>query len=388
VTTNADTEGRRRRLADLIESSGDLRSGAWRQAVETVPREDFLRGGVFQPDNSGAYTVWQPVAPASPDYMDRVYDDRSWVTQIDGETIPAQASGPIEGAPTSSSTLPSLVVRMLEDLDVHDSMSVLEIGTGTGYSTGLLSARLGEDRVTSVEVDRNVASQAASNLAVAGYHPNLIVGDGLMGDPGRTFDRVIATCSVRYIPAAWLDQTASGGVILATLSGWMDGYALARLTVTGPGRAEGVILPGQVSFMPARAHQAPPLGILPAPEGPTRQTALNADLLGGWTARWLAQLAAPNVQRVQYTSEGRAATLFLDPVGQSAAWLATDSAGQWTLQQTGSDRLGDHIEDTITAWLSAGEPPQDEFVMTLTDQVQAITHPKIRQHWTLPTTST
>ncbi len=57
-----------------------------------------------------------------------------------------------------------LVLDLLAPRD-HDR--VLEIGTGTGYTTAVLSARVGQGKVTSIEVDPEVAKQAAAEDAFA-----------------------------------------------------------------------------------------------------------------------------------------------------------------------------------------------------------------------------
>ena len=384
MSSTTGSEARRRRLADTIQNSGDLRSPAWRAAVKAVPREDFLPAGIFQPDNSGEYTAWKPIRPDMPGYLDLVYEDQSWVTQLDGETVPAQAAGPVEGAPTSSSTLPSLVVRMLEELDVADGMSVLEIGTGTGYSTALLCQRLGSELVTSIEVDPEVSGRAAAHLKSAGYDPTLIFGDGLEGVPGQRFDRIIATCSVRVIPQAWLSQAAvPGGRILATLWGWMDASALVSVDFDETGHGQGTVLPGMVSFMPARAHQAPPLPVLPERAGTSRRTAVTGEVLGDWTARWLAQLAAPTAQRVQYSEAGGRRILMLDRESDSTAWFAEDG-DHWTVSQTGTEQIGDRIEDVVERWTAAGKPDQSTFRVSVTPGRQTIVHPTLGS-WDLPT---
>jgi predicted O-methyltransferase YrrM len=54
---------------------------------------------------------------------------------------------------------------MLEALDVDDEHRVLEIGTGTGYNVGLLSHRLGADRVYSVDIGASLVDTARDRLA-------------------------------------------------------------------------------------------------------------------------------------------------------------------------------------------------------------------------------
>lgn len=103
--------------------------------------------------------------------------------------------------PSSSCSQPSLVVAMLDALDVREGHRVLEIGTGTGagWNAALLSERVGDSgHVVSIEVD---ADTAHGSLARAGYRPLVVTGDGAEGyQCDALYDRLICTASVRKIP--------------------------------------------------------------------------------------------------------------------------------------------------------------------------------------------
>ncbi|SCK44460.1 Protein-L-isoaspartate carboxylmethyltransferase [Streptomyces sp. WMMB 322] len=169
----------RQDLVDELRAQGRLTDPAWQAAVEAVPREVFLGDAVFRPDG----TQWRPVCREEfdeEDWLRMVYADTTWVTQVDGMNA-AEATGRLAGRPTSSSTLPSLVVRMVELAEIGDGDKVLEIGTGTGYSTAVLCHRLGDHLVYSVEYDEELATSAAQHLHAAGRAPTAVVGDGLRG---------------------------------------------------------------------------------------------------------------------------------------------------------------------------------------------------------------
>ncbi|MGW7006847.1 hypothetical protein ACWGCW_29530 [Streptomyces sp. NPDC054933] len=109
----------RQRLADDLEAGRYLRTRPWREAVETVPRHQFLRGGYFEQIPDSVPTAWRPALPDTPGWLERCYADASLVTQIAGTIVPTDIRGEIMRTPTSSSTMPNLVVRMLEDLQVE-----------------------------------------------------------------------------------------------------------------------------------------------------------------------------------------------------------------------------------------------------------------------------
>lgn len=248
-------------LAATLHEQGAVSCPAWLAAARTVPRHLFVPT-FFRRVDSGGQTMWHPLSSAQDpgEWLTLAYSDQTLVTQIDNTICAAEATGPVPaGEPTSSSTLPSVVLRMLEDLNVTDTTTVVEVGTGTGYSTALMCQRLGDDRVISIEVDADVAARAATALHKAGYHPHRVIGDGLTSHLTTQSDRLIATCSVQAIPAAWVAQIKAGGQILAPIGGWLHACALARLDVAADGSASGHFLPGEISFMLARPHAPPHL---------------------------------------------------------------------------------------------------------------------------------
>ncbi|MDA0565263.1 ATP-grasp peptide maturase system methyltransferase [Streptomonospora sp. S1-112] len=381
--SDARTALLRRALADELERAGVLRSPRWRRAVERVPRHLFVPEFFERADTPGRGTLWAPVSGGrdTARWLGLAYRNETWVTQLDGHVAPRDVAEPVGGDPTSSSTVPGLVVRMLEHLDLDDDATVLEIGTGSGYSTALMCDRLGDDKVTSVEVDPAVAAGAAAALRRAGHAPRLVIGDGLDGAPAHApYDRVIATCSVRRVPRAWLDQTRPGGRILVTVSGWLHGYGLALLEVGADGTAEGRFLPGTVSFMIARPQAAPPVNgerwdeVVAALAGVRpRPAVVPPDLRDDWTGAFVMQLGAPGAQwRSRRGDGGPWVEYFFDAATGAAASLTPEPGGGWAVRQIGPVRLWDGVEAAVRLWRDAGSPPQERFRIRTDGHTQTV----------------
>ncbi|CAL9361513.1 Protein-L-isoaspartate O-methyltransferase [Streptomyces sp. enrichment culture] len=365
-----DTTPHRQALAERLVQEGAVVTPAWRAAVEAVPRELFLHPGVFLPEGGR----WRPVSAVGSDpaeWARIAYTYDTLTTQLDGHLTADQASEPVAGLPTSSSTTPALVLGMIESLDVEDGHQVLEIGTGTGYSAALMCHRLGEDNVTTVEVDPEVAARADAALEAAGFSTWTVTGDGLLGHPRRApYDRVIATCAVRRIPYTWIRQTKPGGIVLATVGSWANGAGLAKVTVNEDGTAEGSII-GRASFMQARAQAAAPvagdLSARTAYADSERQAKLSPLMLDEWMPAFLAQVAAPGAQLVRATtSEGAQLMYLFDPERESFAEFVADGAG-WRVRQGGPVSLWDDVEDTLLAWQGEGSPDITSVRLHITD---------------------
>ncbi|MEU9831687.1 rRNA adenine N-6-methyltransferase family protein [Streptosporangium sp. NPDC048047] len=384
----------RRMLADKLVRGGCLTDPAWRAAVEAVPREVFLGAAIAGPTGHG--DRWEVVRRddvMADEWLELVYRDETWVTQLDetmvesapraggaamakdgpeGEAVPetegaSETRGSrevVSGRPTSSSTMPNLVVRMLEAAQISDGDTVLEIGTGTGYSTALMCHRLGPAAVTSVEYDPVVAGRAREALAAVGYAPTLVTGDGLAGYDGNAeYDRLIATCSIRYVPLPWLWQVRDGGTITAPLSGWLGGGAFAHLTLADDGTACGRFLPDDLHFMTARPHGRPPVASPHLGMGEVRDGRVDPRVLDDRTGVFVAQLAVPSAVRL-----GGGDEVVLWDVGTGS--LAEVTSG--TVRQRGPLRLWDAVEDAVLTWRAAGTPDQTAFGLTVTPARQYV----------------
>ncbi|MGW4378356.1 ATP-grasp peptide maturase system methyltransferase [Kitasatospora sp. NPDC004531] len=363
-----DTAQLRRQLADRITGHG-LTDPVWRKAVESVPREVFLGDAVFRPGRDArGVTVYEPLRRhevSEDEWLTMAYRNETWVTQVGGVGA-ADATGPVYGLPTSSSTLPSLVVRMMEVARIREGDRVREIGTGTGYSTAIMCHRLGDELVTSVEVDPAVGARARKALYGLRHTPTLIVGDGLdERQPDVEYDRIVATCSVRSVPYPWLWQLRPGGTVTTCLGGWMQASGLVHLTVADDGSASGHFTGEETSFMLARPHQPPPRPTFTLHTGVTRPTGLDPALLWSWTGRFLAQLAAPSAELLGAGAQA----ILLDTATGSQAWTERSGPG-WTVHQRGPLPLWDAVEHAFGRWEEAGRPGQQEFGLTVAGEDQ------------------
>ena len=109
---------------------------------------------------------------------------------------------------------PSLQALYLSVLKVTPDDTVLEIGTGSGFLTGLLAFTA--DRVYSVERIRELSVRARAALdQLRINNVALMVGDGTIGwRKYAPFDVIVVSAASPSVPPAFIDQLAEGGRLL------------------------------------------------------------------------------------------------------------------------------------------------------------------------------
>jgi len=169
-------------------------------------------------------------------FVPRIFQERAW----------EDSALPIACGQTISQ--PFIVGLMTQALGVEARHRVLEIGTGSGYQTAILSklARY----VYTVERYRTLLTEAEERLRRLGAK-NVITrfGDGGEGWPEQApFDRIIVTAAAPNDPDTLLGQLKPGGVLVAPV-GRGPVQTLRRYTDDGEGgwRAESL---GDVRFVP------------------------------------------------------------------------------------------------------------------------------------------
>lgn len=276
-------------LVRRMERGSVVLSARLAEAFLNVPRHPFVPA--FYRRDGPRFTPWRGMDEDADAWVAQVYTDDSLITEVDG--VHAEEAGPegVTGVPTSSSTAPSLMADMLDALDVRNGSRVLEIDTGTGYNAALLCHLAGAGTVTTVDRTERLTSTARDRLTALGLAPEVRHADGSEGLPGSaSFDRVIATCSVRRIPAAWWDQCAPGGLMVVPIKGALAGGMVARLQKISDGTADGRIMHTPAAFMPLRSGRWEASEIPVNRERASRVSELSGSVLDDWTFSFFAQL--------------------------------------------------------------------------------------------------
>ncbi|MFG2969948.1 methyltransferase domain-containing protein [Streptomyces sp. NPDC048288] len=320
----------------------------WLAPVARVPRHELIPKW-WELDGSEQWVLRD--GPSDPEaWAEAAYADRSLVTRVGTlHADHAESGDHPEGVPTSSATLPSLIVRMLRHGRLGAGLPILDLGTGAGGLTAYACHRLGDAHVTSVDVDPYLVSAAGERLASMGYHPKMVAADATEHVPG-SYDRIVSTVALAPGPGLRpiLDALATGGRIATTL-------ARTSLIVTGwkhaSGDVVGVIERDMAGFMLTRSGDNYPaplvelFALAQEAEGESRTTGRYPvlDVANAWEIRSMLEVMAPGVE-VGYAASGRERTTVL--VHPDGSWAR--ASAEWInppeVHQSGPRKLWEVLE--------------------------------------------
>jgi len=134
------------------------------------------------------------------------------------------------GRGLASISQPTVVVEMLEALDVRAEESVLEVGAGSGWNAALMAELVGaQGRVVTVEVSEELA-RAAQERLLPWKQVSVLCADGRLGAPAEApYDRIIVTAGTRKIYDAWMNQLEIGGILVTPIDAGMDFSPMLRI---------------------------------------------------------------------------------------------------------------------------------------------------------------
>ncbi|MGH3646281.1 MAG: methyltransferase domain-containing protein [Micromonosporaceae bacterium] len=361
-----DWTKRARGLADTLRDEGAITGPAWHAAFAATRRHVFVPR-FYQMDqyNSPRTLIEGDDAEHRDTWLEAVYANQVLIT--DYQVAGHHEDGAEIRSPTSSASQPSIVAVMLDRLDVHDGQKVLEIGTGTGYNTALLCHRLGDTNVTSIDIAPRYVAEATHRLADLDLYPRLVSGDGASGVPqAAPYHRILATCAIAGVPAAWIEQLADGGLIVAPLN---FAGALAKLVKTAADEVSGPLDASQAWFMPLRPAGTTGMdGIaLDLPDPPTpayaheRTSEVDPEALQDPDFQLWLRLQLPEGRLVPLVSEDMATVTGM--VLHTADHRADFTAETGRVVQD-ERRLWDAVELAWRAWLRHDRPRRERIGIT------------------------
>ena len=167
----------------------------------------------------------------------------------EGERRNAGFDGPLPIGHGQTNSQPRTVEAMLRLLDVQPGQKVLDVGSGSGWTTALLAELTGPTgRVLGVEVEPDLVDMGTRNLdglelPWASVHE---ARPGVLGLPDAApFHRILVSAMARELPDELVEQLHTGGVMVIPVHGTM-------LRVSRSMRGVGVTRHGSYRFVPLR----------------------------------------------------------------------------------------------------------------------------------------
>lgn len=172
----------------------------------------------------------------------------------------AYDDGPLPIGEGQTISQPYIVAIMTELLALAPEHRVLEIGTGSGYQTAILSRLVRQ--VYSIEIVATLAKRAAQRLKLLGYdNVHTRTGDGYHGWPEQApFDAITITAATAAVPPPLLEQLKPGGRLIVPLDVGFDQELTLIAKAADGSLVQRKLLP--VAFVPltgrAREHTQEP----------------------------------------------------------------------------------------------------------------------------------
>lgn len=154
------------------------------EAIKNIPREGFVL----------------------PEFKNLAYEDRA-LPIISNQTI----------------SQPYTVAFMLQALELEKNDKVLEIGSGSGWNSALISF-ITKSEVFTVEYNKEVAEFAENNLKKSKIKKcKVIIGDGNKGyEKEMPYDKIILTAACSKIPSDLIKQLKNNGILLVPVGTLLD----------------------------------------------------------------------------------------------------------------------------------------------------------------------
>jgi len=142
----------------------------------------------------------------------------------------AYADEPLPIGEGQTISQPFIVAEMTAALRLSGTEKVLEVGTGSGYQTAILS-RLCREVVTIERIATLSATARARLVSMDAGNVTFVVGDGSLGSPAYApFDRILSAAASPSVPAPWISQLSEGGIIVLPVGGRYE-QELIRVTL-------------------------------------------------------------------------------------------------------------------------------------------------------------